>query len=109
MLKQLYRLPKSAKVLHAESIHTPFVSIKKAQNGLSHSRFAFVVSKKVDKRAVVRNKVKRTLRSFIEYNIENIVKGYDMILIAKAQIQTITKEALFDSLRNTFKNKNSLI
>ena len=47
------------------------------------SRFAFIVSTKISKTAVDRNKVKRRLREAVKQNIEKIVKGYDVVFLAK--------------------------
>lgn len=45
-----------------------------------------IVSKKVSKKAVVRNKIKRRIRSILRDNIEKIPKGYNIIFIALSGI-----------------------
>ncbi len=84
MLKRDLRLwgPISKK---AKTISTPFFNLKLAQNGEGVSKFAFVVSKKVDPRAVVRNRTKRVLRSGIEENVDKIKKGFDFLFILKKE------------------------
>lgn len=52
----------------------------------SGQKFAFSVSKKVDKKAVVRNKIRRQLKEIIRLNQHSINKRYDMLLIAKNTI-----------------------
>ena len=47
------------------------------------SRFAFIVSKKIDKRASKRNRFKRLLREAIRLNLTKIKPGYNIILLAK--------------------------
>ncbi|HMB25864.1 MAG TPA: ribonuclease P protein component [Patescibacteria group bacterium] len=51
-----------------------------------NSRFAFVVSNKVDNRAVKRNRMKRLVRSVVEDNLKKIISGYDCLFIAKPAI-----------------------
>ena len=47
------------------------------------SRFAFIVSTKISKIAVVRNKAKRKLREAVNSKIEKVAKGYDVLFLAK--------------------------
>jgi len=49
------------------------------------SRFGFVVSNKIDKRATRRNGLKRRLRAVIGDNLENITTGYDVVVLVKKQ------------------------
>ena len=48
--------------------------IKVISNNLKESRFGIVVSKKVSKKAVVRNKIKRRTRAIIKANLLKIKK-----------------------------------
>ena len=86
MLKRKYRLLKETKFDKKRFLTSPFFVLKVAENEKSFSRFGFVVSKKIDKRAVVRNKIKRQLRSIIENNFDKVPKGKDFLIIAKRQI-----------------------
>lgn len=82
MLKKSFRLPKTG--FRAEKvIRSKTFVLKTAINGESNSRFGFIVSKKIDKRAVVRNKIKRILRSCAEKNLKKIKPGFDFLLILK--------------------------
>jgi len=47
------------------------------------SRFSFVVSKKVDKRAVARNRIRRVLKESIRSVLPKVSNGYDCIFIAR--------------------------
>lgn len=53
-------------------------------NDLPHSRFGFVVSGRVGN-AVVRNAVKRRLRSAIRQRLPTLVPGYDVVVVAYDQ------------------------
>ncbi|MCL6096898.1 MAG: ribonuclease P protein component [Patescibacteria group bacterium] len=86
MLKKKYRLLKEAKFDKKDFYTSPFFVLKVAKNEKSFNRFGFVVSKKIDQRATVRNRVKRRVRVCIESNFDKIKPGYDMLFILKKQI-----------------------
>jgi len=69
------------------SSKTNFLIIKTAKNGLEMPRVGIVVSKKISKKAVVRNKVRRRLSVTIKGQFENIKKGTDNIFIALPGIE----------------------
>ncbi len=52
------------------SFKESFLVLKILKNNLKVSRFGFVVSQKVSKKAVVRNKIKRRLREIVGLNIK---------------------------------------
>lgn len=57
--------------------------IKAAANDLSYSRFGFVISTAVDKRSVVRNRIKRQTREVIRLMLKkNLLEpGFDVVII----------------------------
>lgn len=59
-----------------------FLSLKAAKNNLAESRFGIVVSAKVSKKAVVRNKIKRRLRHIIHRRLPEVKDGFDVAVIA---------------------------
>lgn len=63
-----------------------FLSVKVAKNGLSLSRFGFIVSLKVSKKAVTRNKIKRQLREVIKLHLKDAKMGFDIVVMAKPEI-----------------------
>ncbi len=62
--------------------------MKIASNGKGVSRFGFIVSKKISKKAVVRNKVKRRLRESVRLKLKNgsIKNGFDAIILTRPPI-----------------------
>lgn len=81
MLKRKYRLPVRAKLTRPSSHKSQTFLLRIYKNNLPFSRFGFVISKKIDKRAVVRNRTKRVIRSCIEDLQQKIIEGYDMLFI----------------------------
>ena len=84
--------------------------LKIVQNNLEENRFGFIVSQKVSKKAVLRNKIKRRLRDIVRQNIAKIRKGIDAALIALPGLEkknfSETKETLNTLLKNITQNSS---
>jgi len=68
-------------VKRGKSVFHPVCGVKFVKNDEGVSRFAVVVGKKVDKSAVVRNKVKRQYREIVRKRLGMIKAGYDVVLL----------------------------
>lgn len=101
MLKQKNRLSRIAKRASGEKFSFPLLNIQITENSGGDPRFAFIVSKKIDKRAVVRNRTKRVLRKTAESFLDNL-KGKDIIVVAK-------KKLSFDDLEEVLKEFRKVI
>lgn len=108
MLQKQYRLPAAVRLRTPSSFTLPLCFIKVANNGLSCSRFGFVVRKTVAKRATVRNRIRRVFRSCIEEMVPEIKTGYDMLFFLKGQILEKKREDLYNELHAFLKEKNLL-
>jgi len=65
---------------------TPFFSllyIKPKKSGSVSSKFAFVLSKKVSKKAIERNRTKRILAGSVRSLIKEIQEGYLVLFLVK--------------------------
>ena len=60
--------------------------LKLLPNDLSYNRVGIVVSTKVSKKAVERNRIKRRLRALIKDYLSSIKPGYDIIITARVRI-----------------------
>jgi len=78
----------------------PQFILKEKKNGLSVNRFGIVVSKKIDKRAVVRNRVKRLFRTYLANLDKKMSKGHDILFIVKKEILTKAKQENQQSIQN---------
>lgn len=87
MLKKKFRLSKIIKVRGIRNAHSPLFILKFSENGDNLSKFAIVVSKRISKKAVDRNKIRRRISKVLENQINNIKIGYNFIFIAKIQIK----------------------
>lgn len=86
MLASQHRLPATQRLRNSRLRRFTSFSVKIAQNEQSVSRFAFIVRKTVDKRAVVRNRIRRIFRAGIESKLHEITPGYDMLFFLEKGI-----------------------
>lgn len=83
-----------------------FLSLRAVNNNLKNSRFGFLVSKKVSKKAVIRNQIKRRLRAMIRTKLLEIRKGLDIVLIASQGLEKKDFWELEEILNALFKKAN---
>lgn len=90
MLPKNYRLPHSVRLTPARSLrHSLF--ILKYEPGLPEERlFGVVISKKVDKRATHRNRMRRILHTFIQDNLTTFPKGYRFLFLVQKPFEDLT-------------------
>ena len=129
MLKRSNRLSPQIRFAHAAVFHTKFFTVKIEKNNLLENKYGFIVTKKIDKKAVVRNKVKRRVRACIE-ELERsqntrlhlpaqsiggqefgmtLKKGYNMIFFVKKEAVAATAEEISQVIEDIFKKETILI
>ena len=57
------------------------------KNELKYTRTGLMVDKKISKKAVIRNKIKRRIYSLIRNKLSNIKNGFDVLIITKPEIK----------------------
>ncbi len=83
-------------------VHTALFSVRCADNKRQDYRVAVVVSKKVDKRAVVRNKIRRRIYELIRTHAELTGLPVDMVVYVKsADVASMPFEELTRQLLRT--------
>lgn len=92
MLPKINRLKKEKdfrKILHKrESTREKFLILKILKNDSDNVRVGISVSKKISKKAVLRNKIKRRLSACLKSKMPQIKKGLDLFLIALPGLET---------------------
>lgn len=78
------------------SLQGKLFRFKFLKNNLKHSRFAVVVSSKVSKKAVVRNRIRRRAWSVISDFDQNFNNKIDLVLVALAD----SVKADFNGIKN---------
>lgn len=85
MLKKEYRLTRKKdfdKVFkEGRYYHNSGLLIKCIPNDLSYNRFGILVSTKVSKKAVVRNKIKRQIRAILALQLPFLKLGKDVVVV----------------------------
>lgn len=99
MFKRENRLVGGARFNNSYSNAVPQFVLKVRKNDLALNRFGIVVSKKIDKRAVVRNKVKRIFRNALLNLNKNIISGHDILFIVKIGSLNKTREEIQLSIK----------
>ncbi|HJX59340.1 ribonuclease P protein component [Candidatus Woesebacteria bacterium RBG_19FT_COMBO_47_8] len=77
------------------------------EDGLK-SKYGFIVSTKVSKEAVQRNRIKRALSEAVRFLTADIVAGYDVVFLAKQKATAISTDNMMNEVRETLKKANLL-
>jgi ribonuclease P protein component len=108
MLKKQNRLSKITKTKENKLFTSPLFNLRISDNKENKTRFAFIVSKKIDKRAVIRNRTKRVLRSAVEEIIEKLKIGKDIVIISKKALVPEQAKEVLATLESIFRKIGSL-
>ena len=95
--KELHRIQKEGKVCQF-----PLFGLLVAQGDASVSRFAFIVSKKIHKRAVKRNRIKRLLRESVRSFLPKINPGYEVVFLVKKRVLEKDFQAVKSAVKKSF-------
>src|SRR5687768_14218992 len=105
MLKRKNRLTRSMP-RNVKAISTPLFTLRISPNTLSESRVGFIVSKKVDSRAVMRNKLKRRASMCIASMKEGFMPSIDAQFLFKKHALVAHKDALCDEMKQAIMGGN---
>ncbi len=75
-------------------------SLARQQSG---SRFGLVISTKVSKKAVARNRLRRQIRAILRAHLTDIKPGFDVVLIAKPSLLNLVYRELEKTIVDLFK------
>lgn len=82
---------------------------KYLENNEDMTRFGIIVSTKVSKKAVKRNKVKRQISAILELMLKDVKEGYDCAIMVKKGIgDTFKFHELKKQIQHLFKKGNLL-
>ena len=88
---------------NGKSSYDQALGVKVIANKLNDSRFGILVSTKISKKAVERNRLKRQIREVIRLSLNEIKSGYDFIIITLPSVLGKTSQEIEESLKNHFK------
>lgn len=86
-----------------EGVKEGLLILKTVKNNLDNSRFGFVVSRKVSKKANLRNKIKRRLRDLVKGKLKKIKEGRDALLIALPGLERKGFKEIEETINKLFK------
>ncbi len=82
---EIARVYKKGRYGSAEGV----LSVRSAQSGRPDSRLVVVVAKKISKRAVVRNTIRRRLIGLIQQEWATVRPGYDIVITVHSDISDL--------------------
>lgn len=86
-----------------------YVGVKARKNSLEVSRFAVAAGVKVSKKAVDRNRVKRQVRTIVHSHLDEIVPGYDVLLIVRKEAVGKKSSEIEEQLMKTLAKAKLLV
>ncbi len=72
------------------------------------TRFAFIISTKVSKLSVQRNRIKRAISEQIRQSTTSLKNGYDVLFLAKTSLADMMTDQIMTEVRE-FMKKNKLV
>ncbi|MDD3032766.1 MAG: ribonuclease P protein component [Candidatus Pacebacteria bacterium] len=87
-------------------IKTDSLFLKILENEQEITRIGIVISKKVSKRAVIRNKIKRRIREIVKKS--SLKPGFDLIIVTYPQIKEKDFQQLEEEINQLFKKAKCL-
>ena len=93
---------------NGKAVRSQLFTIKYVTNShRKHPRFSVVISKKVIKSAVGRNRVRRRLYEYLRVNIPNLSGVYDIVVICtSAELRTLPYTQITEQLDQLFNKAN---
>lgn len=93
--KRVEEIKKKGRMFQSESFGVLYLKNQE----YNVSRFAFVISSKISKLAVHRNRVERAMSEAVRYEMNNIEKGYDVVFLAKTKISSMTTDQIMKEVQ----------
>ena len=84
------------------------LGFKIIENNLNKNRYGIVINLKVDKRAVVRNKIRRQIREIIRLNNKNLKQGFDIMVLTRESVKKLKYREIEERLLKLFKKAKVL-
>lgn len=109
MLKKELRLPAGLRLTRFAAYRSQSFKLLASENGLTHCRCGFIISKKIDKRAVVRNRSKRLLRSCVEEIMGKLNGKYDMLFIIQKNLTDKTHDDIMSEVVSVLQKARLII
>lgn len=90
------------------SFFTSELGIKIIKNNLEKNRYGIVVNLKVDKRAIVRNKIRRCIRAIIRLDNQKLKQGFDVMILTRESIKDLSYQEIKIKIEELFRKAKLL-
>ena len=112
MLPKEYRLPLRTELHRVQKegkvYHFPYFGLLLAKNNLNLSRFAFIVSNKIHKRATKRNRITRLLRESVRLLLPKIKPSFEVVFLVKKIILGKDFQEVQSAVKSSFQKTGLL-
>lgn len=102
MLKKINRITKDKEFDRifkgGKSAYSNILGLKALKTEEENSRFGILISTKVSKKAVIRNRLKRQIREILKQYFTQIAPGYDCVIVTLPQIKEADFKQIEDAL-----------
>lgn len=113
MLARSHRLRKSSDILHVYKkggrAYSQYFLAHSLRTGRPETRLAVIISKKVDKRAVVRNRNRRRVSEILRAELTRIKPGFDILITIKLDIRELSSTELKRELVGVMQKSGVLV
>ena len=110
MLKKINRIGQKKEFLEVKNkgkmLNSPLFGAIFLIGETEDIKFGFVISKKISKRAVDRNKIKRRLMEVLGRNVEKFDEGKRIVFLAKKEVLEIKPKEIEVELKKIFGWRN---
>jgi len=106
--KELRRVQKEGKIYHFPFFGLLVNKELEIEKQRLESRFAFIVSKKIHKKAVKRNRIKRLLRESVQLLLPKTKPGFEILFLVKKTIVDQDFKTVSQSVAESFKKIRAL-
>ncbi|MDD5290159.1 MAG: ribonuclease P protein component, partial [Patescibacteria group bacterium] len=90
MIKSLQKKSDFARVAKfGQPFFAPELGFKIIKNNLNKNRYGIVVSLEIDKRATVRNQIRRRIKEIIRLHDKNLKQGFDLMFLVRAGVKEL--------------------
>jgi ribonuclease P protein component len=107
VLKKINRIGNKKDFLEIKNkgkmIYSPIFGLLTLKKEDKEKKFGFIISKKISKRAVDRNKIKRYLSEGVRKSLENIEEGTRGVFLVKREILNKKLEEVVVEVEKVFK------
>lgn len=82
------------------------LGLRAVKNGERHNRLGIIISAKISKKAVIRNRIRRRLREIFKDYDPGLKQGFDLAVVAKNDIVTSDFKELREAVAEGLKKIN---